>query len=381
MRREISLDAWRGLMLVVMAVNHIGGPMGAWVRQLFGYVSAAEGFVFLSGIMCGLVYTRYSSTGLRPMFERLWRRAWTIYRYHVGVLVILLVFVTGLSIIEPRLAAHYAKSDLAGFLDHPAASLIGSLLCLYLPSLIGILGLYVAYVASAPFILTLFIRGRAPLAFAISGALWLFAQVGGSTAIARLLPGHAYLELGTFDVFGWQILFVAGCYVGWRRCNGLDVLPYMNKGLLLAALAVAVPILLLRHWAPLAAGEFWGATDLLRLGWLRVIDTAAVAIIIYGAARLYAIELRSPWLALLGRHSLQVFCFHSLVIYAGWSVLWRRHFLGEFSDLADAAAVALFVASLSLPALLCERRRTARSVLPNPLIAPKLDMTVARRYM
>src|SRR5690348_354614 len=102
MQREISLDAWRGLMLVDMAVYHLGGPIAASVRQLFGYVSAAEGFVFLSGVMCGLVYTRYSRISLREMFERLWRRAWTIYRYHVGVLLILLVFVTVLSVVEPR---------------------------------------------------------------------------------------------------------------------------------------------------------------------------------------------------------------------------------------------------------------------------------------
>jgi hypothetical protein len=381
MQREISLDAWRGLMLVDMAVYHLGGPISAAVRQLFGYVSAAEGFVFLSGLMCGLVYTRYSRVSLREMFRRLWRRAWTIYRYHVGVLLILMVFISVLSVLEPRLAAYYVGSDLAGYLAHPAETLVTSLLCLHLPQMIGILGLYVAYIAAAPFILTLFTKGRALLAFTISTALWFFAQLGGSAQLASLLPGQSYLELGSFDAFGWQILFVAGCYFGWRRCNGLDVLPGMSTGLLLGALAVAAPLFVLRHWGPpLAPGDFWGATNLLRLGWLRVIDAAAVVLIVYGAARLYAVELRSPWLALLGRHSLQVFCFHSLVLYLGWSVLWRRHFLGDFSGFADAAAVALFAASLTLPALFFERRRSTR-IAPDPMIAPKLDMAGARRYM
>ncbi len=357
MHREVALDAWRGLMLVVMAVNHLGGPMGAWLRQLFGYVSAAEGFVFLSGIMCGLVYTRYSRVSLGLMFERLWQRAWTIYRYHVAVLLVLLGFVMALSATEPRLAAYYATSDLAVLLDHPAEGLVASLLCLYLPRLIGILGLYVVYVAVAPFILMLFIRGRAVLAFAISGALWLFAQIGGSAALAGLLPGQAYLELGTFDAFGWQILFVAGCYIGWRRCNGLDVLPQFSPGLFFGALAFATMLFALRHWGPpLAASDAGGAVDLLRLGWLRVLNTAAVVVVIYGLARLYAVVLTSPWLALLGRNSLQVFCFHSLVIYAGWPVLWRLHSLGDF---VDAASVVVFAASLSLPALFYERRRTA----------------------
>jgi hypothetical protein len=290
-----------------------------------------------------------------------------------------MAFVTALSFAEPRLAAYYVESDLAGYLDNPAESLAAALLCLHLPRYIGILGLYVVYVASAPFILMLFFKGRTPLAFAISGALWLFAQVGGSAALASFLPGQAYMEFGTFDAFGWQILFVAGCYFGWRRCNGLDVLPQMSPGLLLGALAVAIPIFVLRHWAPLAADDFWGATDLMRLGWLRVIDTAAVVAIIYGVARLYAAELNSAWLALLGRHSLQVFCFHSLVIYAGWPVLWRRHTLGDLSALADAAAMVLFVASLILVALFCERRRAARSVSSASLSTPKLDMAGARR--
>jgi hypothetical protein len=362
MQREVSLDAWRGLMLVVMAVNHLGGPMGAWVRQVFGYVSAAEGFVFLSGIMCGLVYTRYSRVSLRLMFERLWRRAGTVYGYHIAVLFILLVFVNLLAIAEPRLAAYYVNSDLALFLDDPVAGMAGSVLCLHLPRFIGILGLYVVYLAAAPFILMMFIQGRAAQVFAISGGLWLFAQTGGSAALAGLLP--AYLELGTFDAFGWQVLFVAGGYFGWRRSNGLDVLPQFDRRVLLAAVVFAAAVFVLRHWGPPLSGrDLWGATDLLRLGWLRVLDAAAMIVMVYGVARLYGVELTSSWLALLGRNALQVFCLHSLVIYMGLAVLWRRH---EFGAFGDAATIVLFVVSLGLAAHFYERGRTASRLVGRP---------------
>jgi hypothetical protein len=362
MRREVSLDTWRGSMLVLMAVAHLGGPLGMGVRYQLGFTSSAEGFVLLSGVMCGLVYSRYSRPSMRLMFERLWRRAATIYAYHVGVLLLLFGYVMTLAIVAPNVAVYFESSNLQLFLDRPLTGLGIAVLGLLLPENIGILGIYVVYVAVAPFILMQFIRGRVWLVFAISAAVWLFAQCGGSTALGRQLPRHDLMVFGSFDVFAWQAAFVAGCYVGWRRSRGEEILPWLGRPVFIAAAAAAAMLFVIRHWGPhLGPADLGGAMNLGRLGWLRIVNTAAIALAVYGAARYHSLEFRNGWLALLGAHSLQVFCFHAVAIYLAYPVLWRVHSAGLA---ADIAVTALFVASLGIPAVLHARIKAQSASRP-----------------
>jgi hypothetical protein len=59
MKRIIELDGLRGWLLIIIACNHLyGGYVTQFTREPFGFVSAAEGFVFLSGFVAYLVYAR-----------------------------------------------------------------------------------------------------------------------------------------------------------------------------------------------------------------------------------------------------------------------------------------------------------------------------------
>ena len=82
MNRDISLDILRGLMLIIMASDHFGEPVFQHLYEFSGYVSAAEGFVFLSGMLVALVYSRYYAAGGLVLEKRVWQRAGTIYFYH-----------------------------------------------------------------------------------------------------------------------------------------------------------------------------------------------------------------------------------------------------------------------------------------------------------
>lgn len=368
MQREIALDAWRGLMLVVMAAYHYGGALKAVTYQIFGYVSAAEGFVLLSGVMCGLVYGRYARISARMLYERTWRRAWTIYRYHVAVLLLLLVAVSLTRLMPGDLDVYYARSKLWLFVENPAAGAGLSVLLLLLPSSIGILGLYVVYMALSPFVLTLFERGRAGLVFVASVLLWLFAQLGGSAVLARNLPWHELMYLGDFDVFAWQLLFVTGCFIGWRRMSGRDLLRGLSPRLFYAAVVLALFLFLARRGIiDLGLLPNAGVTSIAKLGWVRLCNVAAVALVIYGIALRYGIELRNRWLALLGSHSLPVFAFHALIIYLIVPVHWRVDRL----DTATNVAIGLiFVASLTLPALVHQHVREQRRSRLQPAVTP-----------
>src|SRR6185503_4733525 len=86
--RDPRLDLLRGCLVVAMLVDHLGGA--SWLFPLTGgnhfYVSAAEGFVYLSGLVMGLVYARLiARDGLWAATRRAWRRAATLYAWAVGL--------------------------------------------------------------------------------------------------------------------------------------------------------------------------------------------------------------------------------------------------------------------------------------------------------
>src|SRR3712207_2110104 len=81
-KRDHRLDLLRGLAVCAMVVDHIAGA--SWLYAFSGgnhlFVSAAEGFVFISGVTVGLVYGgRMLTNGLRSAAKALYARAWVLY--------------------------------------------------------------------------------------------------------------------------------------------------------------------------------------------------------------------------------------------------------------------------------------------------------------
>src|SRR5215467_3011686 len=137
-------------MLVVMTLDHLPAhPLLRLTKQSLGFVSAAEGFVFLSGMVSawsyGKVFFRHGAAALR---RRAWSRARDLYITHVLIYTIALV--------AGRLGGHSFGGD-AGFL---VAWLRGALL-VYQPRLFGVLPMYVLFLLCTPFLLTQFAKGRA----------------------------------------------------------------------------------------------------------------------------------------------------------------------------------------------------------------------------
>ena len=79
-RRRIELDALRGLMLVWITCTHLPTIASTYVNQPFGFVSAAEGFIFLSALFTGRIYYRLlTRDGLPKMSSTLWLRTLKLY--------------------------------------------------------------------------------------------------------------------------------------------------------------------------------------------------------------------------------------------------------------------------------------------------------------
>src|ERR1700749_2175107 len=81
-RRRIELDALRGLMLVWIACTHLPTIASTYINQPFGFISAAEGFIFLSALFTGRIYYRLAQhDGYRAMTKKLWLRTLRLYGY------------------------------------------------------------------------------------------------------------------------------------------------------------------------------------------------------------------------------------------------------------------------------------------------------------
>lgn len=357
--RDVRLDALRGLLLVIMTINH-AVPLGAYTFQTFGYVSSLEGFLYLSGIVAGIVYSRPSSVARGP-WRRVSKRVLAIYGYHVVGFAVLLAAAHVVPAVTTLLIGYWRQPGWLGPLaESPWEALVrlGSLT--YQPTYFHVLPLYMLLVLCIPAAVQAARRGYAWLALAASFSLWLAVQCGLDLGVEQLLDDREAGALGNFNVLSWQFVFtvgvVAGCWCHRHRGAGTRLV-----GTRLFALALPVAILLLvakhLHAYPDQQLSYWvSITD---LGAVRLVNFGALACVVAYLAGRRPAWFRNRWLALLGRHSIKVFTYHVVIVYLLLPFSWRPGGLGKL------ALAALVVASLTLPARLAERLdRRRRERLP-----------------
>ncbi len=149
MERRLEIDALRGMMLVWMTLVHVPTLLTPWVNQPFGFLSASEGFIFVSALFTGRIYYRLlNRDGAWSMQRKLMHRTTRLYFFHVVLLVLLFT-----------VAASVARSGRAPALTHllsyyfsvgPIAAMRDGLLLLYRPPLLDIMPLYVTFLFISP---------------------------------------------------------------------------------------------------------------------------------------------------------------------------------------------------------------------------------------
>src|SRR5829696_9744142 len=92
--RDLRLDFLRGFAVLAMVVDHVGGP--SFLYAVTGgnrfYTSAAEGFIFISGLLVGVVYGRIAlRDGFDVAMRKALERAGVLYLLTVGVTLPLLL--------------------------------------------------------------------------------------------------------------------------------------------------------------------------------------------------------------------------------------------------------------------------------------------------
>src|ERR1700689_4687386 len=207
-------------MLVWITLTHLPTIASTYVNQPFGFVSAAEGFIFLSALFTGRIYYRLAQhDGYKPMTLKLWARTLRLYLYHA----LLLAFVF---LVAVPIASRGNRPGLHNLLDFyfnagARRAVVEAFLLIYRPPLLDILPMYIIFLVftSAALLLTQRIPWKPILWTGFS--LWALAQFGlradAYKVASKIIPAHIPLnEMGSFDLWAWQFLWIGGVWLGVR---------------------------------------------------------------------------------------------------------------------------------------------------------------------
>lgn len=323
-RRDLRLDFLRGVCLVKMVFNHLWHTPAHRFQEWLGFVSAAEGFFFISGAVVGIVHgRRVAEGGLAPSSRTLLTRAGHLYLANLALAFSFLALESG-----GWLAGnHFSRFWQGGELEW------GRLFALNLPYHLHVLPRYVVFLALTPLALWCLTRGRTAWLLVASGGLYLLSL--GMVGEPRL-PGLESGGLIYFPVLPWQMLFFAGMACGYHRRRLAALWRRLPSAWLAAALGLAAVAfaLLKRGWE---VGRFPLPPDLVA-AWLgrtglgpgRLVNLAVVfGLCFLLVDRFWRPLARSagPVLLPIGQRSLYVFLVHILIV--GLGMAWLPAVAGE----------------------------------------------------
>ena len=184
-----------------MVVDHLDAPTYLYFltggNRFFG--SAAEGFLFISGLVMGLVYRPIvEKQGIGTAVKKAFKRAWLLY-------VVTVIATIGFMWLSLRLGLPWASGIKLG------EAAIEVLLLLRTFYLTDVLLLYTVLITIAPVAFVLFQRRLTWVVLALSWGIWLAHQF---QAIDMPWPSE---EGAFYYIAAWQFLFMTGLAVGWNR--------------------------------------------------------------------------------------------------------------------------------------------------------------------
>jgi hypothetical protein len=318
-KRDLRLDLLRGFAVIAMVADHIGGER-SWLYAITGgdafFVSAAEIFMFISGLLMGIIYAGViARQGLGAALMKSLQRAWTLYLMTVTLTLTLMA-----------LSAQLVLGWGSGVTDTTWTEFIVSVLTLHRTFyLTDILLLYTLLVCTAAPVFVLLAHGQTCYVLVGSWGLWLLWQFA---------PQHAQIpwsiaDNSVFNFPAWQVLFVTAMVIGyhrqrleqyWARVSERMVLG-ISGSFVAAVIAVYIAVLLPSS-SPhvMFVEQLFGKVDL-RIGRLLVFAgffTFAFALVTHAWA---PIRRALGWLLLpLGQDALSAYILHLFVVALAWKV-------------------------------------------------------------
>jgi len=347
--RDLRLDLFRGFIILAVVITHIevSGPYSYLTLHAVGAITGAEMFVFLSGMVLGMVYPLgIARFGEWASAIGAWKRARK--QYLVTLAVILIVFAlsfvpllntdaittftdrgTGLDGVQAEGRVYDLYPNAMQLLAYPPPwYAIRQFLLLEMgPWPFNIMGLFVVLSLFIPVFMWVIRRGYWWALLVVSWALYVFQAVNPD-----FKPLNSQFD-AVFPLLTWQVVFTHGLVLGYYRRQITRALTGRLGKVLIGVLICGYAAFLVYVWAgdrfdftptPFPATMYQDlyntAYQRVDLQWGRLIDIAFFAIVSYAILTVFwkPVNAVIGWLWIpLGQASLYVFVwqvFFALVI-------------------------------------------------------------------
>jgi len=325
--RDLRLDFFRGLALILIFVDHIPeNILSYFTIQAVEFFDAAEVFIFISGYTAALVYGQtLVSQGALYATARILGRAWQLYVAHIFLLVMFIAEVS-YTVTTFNNPMYNDEMRVGDFLNEPHVAIVKALLLEFQPTFLDILPLYILLLVIFPVVL-LGLRLRPLIVLVPSFLLYLLVQAT-NLSVPAYPEGHVWY----FNPLAWQFVFIAGAALGFPGRHDRQWSRWARRVLPLAVFFVAAGFAIKLSWTihgiwdpfpGLLLKELWPVNKN-NLSLIRVIPFfAAVAIVsvIVPANTAFLRSLAAKPLVLCGQQSLEIFCLGILLSALGHFVL------------------------------------------------------------
>ena len=309
-RRSLEIDFLRGVVLIVIALDHVqGSVLARFMLHNYAYCDAAEVFVFLGGYASAAAYTNVATyRGESAAKRRFVVRAWEIYRAYLFTAALMLLAGAALMLwrIDSPVVQETGWSDV---LHHPVGTLLGVVTLRHQPFLSSVLPMYTLFALCVP-VSVPFATRRPAVALGVSLAVWL-----ASTWLARALPSSDPGGWG-FNPFAWQLMFMLGMLCRLHPVSNEFQVSKVGRWLTCAALAVALTFAFIKLCLETQATPGYMKQNLAAV---RVVSFVAIAWLMAQAVRMQVIRRlaeRLPAVVTVGKQGLVCFVGGTVVSIA-----------------------------------------------------------------
>ncbi|MGA8657205.1 MAG: OpgC domain-containing protein [Chthoniobacterales bacterium] len=176
MKRLTELDALRGILLLMMVVNHSPSSLRRFTDQPIGFFTTAEAFVFVSAFLEGMLFRiRIEKNGFNAARSSTIHRAGRIYCAHLLTLAFAFVIGSFLLSYLPGLRTLFEQ-----YLKNPPAAIGASMLLVFQPPLMDVLPMYILFSFLTPLVFWAAGRWGWKTVIFSSLAIWLISQLRGA---------------------------------------------------------------------------------------------------------------------------------------------------------------------------------------------------------
>jgi hypothetical protein len=349
-RRDLRLDACRGLALWFTFLDHIPNNALAWLTlRNYGFSDATEVFVFVSGYTCTLAYGgALREQGWSTTVTRALRRGWEIYAAFLLLLIayFVLIWLVGGG------TRYLDETNTGSFFQNPGAAIVHAAAMQYAPVNADILPTFVLLHLAFPGLLWL-LTHSAGVALMASFLLYLMVQLFG-WHVPAWPSGELY-----FNPLAWQALFVFGAWYAYEGAGRLRTIVQSRVALVLAmfyltfslAVTLSWQIKALEGFMPDALSKVIYPIDKSHLAPERLLHFLALAIVVSRLTPPDWRGLMKPWMTAMircGENSLAMYCLSILLSFIGYVILVRFSSTIAVQAAVSIVGIALMIAAATL---------------------------------